>query len=220
MKSLLIIPKYNAEHGLFLILLITSFFASSCGVLSPTDYKNNYSQDEQALIMQKDTTEPMRICLITDRQDSILLRTPAKKVKIQENDPLLDHLIRRMYYTLTDSSALGVGIAAPQVGVLKRVIWVQRFDKSGFPFECYINPEVKVYSEKKQPWPEGCLSIPDQQGLTENRSHTITIGYQNRAGTYIEEQVSSFTAVIFQHEIDHLNGILFLDHLKKERNSK
>ena len=63
---------------------------------------------------------------------------------------------------------------------------------------------------------EGCLSIPDIQGETKIRAKSIQVQYQNMASEYITETVEGFTAVIFQHEIDHLNGILFTDHLEKE----
>jgi peptide deformylase len=156
----------------------------------------------------------MRVFKITNYQDSILLRTKCEKVNI--NDPLLDLFTKRLYATVRDSLSLGVGIAAPQVGILKNIIWVQRFDKKNLPFEPYFNPVIKQYSEKKQPCPEGCLSIPGIRDTTQNRSYAILIEYDKLDGTHHYEMVEGFTAVIFQHEIDHLNGILFLDHLAKE----
>jgi len=70
---------------------------------------------------------------------------------------------------------MGVGIAAPQVGILKQIIWVQRFDKEGFPFEVYLNPKIINYSAEKQDCKEGCLSIPDRSDTTKTRSESITI---------------------------------------------
>ena len=107
----------------------------------------------------------------------------------------------------------GVGIAAPQVGVLKNIIWVQRFDKLNYPFEVYINPTITYYSEEKQPCREGCLSIPNRIDTTQIRSQLIEIKYLDKNGLSRNESVEGFTAVIFQHEIDHLNGILYIDHL-------
>ncbi|SFZ90997.1 peptide deformylase [Flaviramulus basaltis] len=112
--------------------------------------------------------------------------------------------------------SLGVGIAAPQVGVLKSIIWVQRFDKETFPFEVYLNPKITQYSNKKQTVREGCLSIPNRRDTLNSRSFTIDIEYDTMTGKHIKETIEDFTSVIFQHEIDHLNGILYLDHLKKE----
>lgn len=110
----------------------------------------------------------------------------------------------------------GVGIAAPQVGVLKNIIWVQRFDKEAFPFEVYLNPKITAYSSKKQTVKEGCLSIPQRSDVLNSRAFNITIEYDTMSAKHKTETVEGFTSVIFQHEIDHLNGILYLDHLNKE----
>jgi len=111
---------------------------------------------------------------------------------------------------------MGVGIAAPQVGILKNIIWVQRFDKVNFPFEVYLNPKIVSYSEEKQTLNEGCLSIPDRTETLNSRSYAITIEYDTMNAEHKSEIVNSFTSVVFQHEIDHLNGILYLDHLQKD----
>ena len=165
-----------------------------------------------------DSATPMRILKITNSSDSILLRTKSSKIKIDPNDEILKIFINRLYNTVRDSMSLGVGIAAPQVGVLKKIIWVQRFDKEKFPFEVYLNPEIIEYSYKKQPCLEGCLSIPKRRDTTYTRSETITIEYNQFNKKRAREKISGFTAVIFQHEIDHLNGILYLDHLENEKN--
>ena len=114
---------------------------------------------------------------------------------------------------------MGVGIAAPQVGILKNIIWIQRFDKEHFPFEVYLNPKIIKYSEDKQTVKEGCLSIPNRTEILNSRAQSITIEYDTMNGEHKTETVISFTSVIFQHEIDHLNGILYLDHLQKELTS-
>ena len=116
--------------------------------------------------------------------------------------------------------SLGVGIAAPQVGILKNIIWVQRFDKDKFPFEVYLNPKIIQYTEKKQDCMEGCLSIPNRRATTKSRAYAILIEYDQLDGSHKTEMVEGFTAVIFQHEIDHLNGILFLDLLGEEVEEK
>lgn len=112
--------------------------------------------------------------------------------------------------------SMGVGIAAPQVGILKNIIWVQRFDKENLPFEVYLNPVIKNYSERKQTFREGCLSIPDRTDILDSRAFSILIEYDTMEAEHKIETVEGFTSVIFQHEIDHLNGILYLDHLEKE----
>jgi len=176
----------------------------------------NFSQAQQALIMEADTSVAMRLFLTTNDKDSVLLRAQCEDVKPNKDDIVLEQFVNRLYRTVTDSMSLGVGIAAPQVGILKNIIWVQRFDKEGFPFEVYLNPKIVHYSKKKQPCTEGCLSIPDKRATTQNRAYAIKIEYDKMDGTQHTEVVEDFTAVIFQHEIDHLNGILFIDHLEKE----
>jgi len=132
------------------------------------------------------------------------------------DDPVLNTFVNRLYATVRDSMSMGVGIAAPQVGILKNIIWVQRFDKEDYPFEVYLNPKIISYSKLKQDCREGCLSIPDRSDTTKTRSYAIMIEYDKMDRTHHTEMIEDFTAVIFQHEIDHLDGILYLDHLKKE----
>ena len=195
---------------LFLVLFIISI--SGC----KSSYR--FTKNQKSLIKMGDSSTPMRVLKITNSSDSILLRTKSSKIKIDPNDEILKTFINRLYNTVRDSMSLGVGIAAPQVGVLKKIIWVQRFDKEKFPFEVYLNPEIIEYSYKKQPCLEGCLSIPKRRDTTYTRSETIIIEYDQFNKKRAREEISGFTAVIFQHEIDHLNGILYLDHLEKERN--
>ncbi len=114
---------------------------------------------------------------------------------------------------MLESLGTGVGIAAPQVGINRRLIMVQRFDKEKKPFEFYYNIEIKkTYGEKVVGW-EGCLSIPAGFGQVE-RWQDIDIEYDAEVdGKTVRksENIKGFTAVIFQHETDHLNGILFID---------
>ena len=166
--------------------------------------------------MAADTSTAMRLFLITSRTDSLLLRTPSQSIKPKAKDPILQQFAKRLYKTVTSPANLGVGIAAPQVGILKKMIWVQRFDKENFPFELYLNPTILQYTDKKQPCPEGCLSIPGRMDTTQNRAYAIMLEYDRLDGSHHTEMVEDFTAVIFQHEIDHLNGIMYIDHLKKE----
>ena len=175
-----------------------------------------FTPQEKALIMSADHNKPMRVLKITDRQDSLILRRPSMDINVTDADPALAVFMSRLYSTVTDSMSLGVGIAAPQVGILKRIIWVQRFDKEGFPFEVYINPKIRQYSILKQDCLEGCLSIPDRRDTTTNRAYAILLEYDRPDATHHHEMVEDFTAVIFQHEIDHLEGILYLDHLQEE----
>ena len=178
--------------------------------------RKSFSEKEAKLIMNADSSNPMRVYKINNKKDSLLLRTKSSYIKPNPKDPILRNFIKRLYATVSDSMSMGVGIAAPQVGILKNIIWVQRFDKENFPFEVYLNPKIVSYSEEKQTLNEGCLSIPDRTETLNSRSYAITIEYDTMNAEHKSEIVNSFTSVVFQHEIDHLNGILYLDHLQKD----
>lgn len=206
--------KYNILLIIILILIIGC--SSSRRVI-----KNVFSNDETELIMNADSLKPMRVYKINNKNDSLLLRMKSHDVKPNLKDPVLQNFVKRLYATVRDSMSMGVGIAAPQVGILKNIIWVQRFDKENFPFEVYLNPKIRSYSDKKQTVKEGCLSIPDRTEILNSRSFSITIEYDTLKDEHKSETITGFTSVIFQHEIDHLNGILYLDHLQKDlKNTK
>ncbi|OUR64078.1 peptide deformylase [Methylophaga sp. 42_25_T18] len=113
----------------------------------------------------------------------------------------------------------GMGIAAAQVDVAQRVFIMCSRPNSRYPDApemaptIVINPEIMWASEeKKKDW-EGCLSLPGIRGLVP-RHHTIKVKYLSRTGAAIEAEYTSFIARIFQHELDHLNGIVFLDRVE------
>ena len=201
---------------LFTIILTISACSGTKNLSKESIAKTSFSKSEISLIMQADSTIPMRVYKINSKSDSLLLRTKSSHVLVNPKDPILQNFVKRLYRTVRDSMSLGVGIAAPQVGVLKNIIWVQRFDKEEFPFEVYLNPRITEYSEVKQTYIEGCLSIPDRSETLYNRSFAIVLEYDTMENTHKSERVEGFTSVIFQHEIDHLNGILYLDHLEKD----
>lgn len=204
---------------LFLIVLFALLLLTSCGSAKrklSNENKKIFSQEETQLILSGKSDEPMRVLLITNPTDSLILRSKSTNIRVNPKDSVLQNFTDRLYATVRDSLSRGVGIAAPQVGILKKIIWVQRFDKNDEPFEVYYNPEIKKYSEMKQDVMEGCLSIPNVRETTRDRSYAIFLEYDDRKGTHKCEMIEAFTAVIFQHEIDHLDGILFTDHLEKE----
>lgn len=204
----------NIKFGFGLILIVVLLTLTSCGVFHKMDkYEAQWSSDQASMIMVQEGAQPMRVFKTTRRSDSLLLRQKSAFIHISEGDSILNRLSDRLLATVRDSMSLGVGIAAPQIGILKQMIWVQRFDKEGFPFEVYLNPVILNYSSEKQSCTEGCLSIPDKKGDSGQRAQSIQLRYQNLQGQEFEEVVEGFTAVIFQHEIDHLNGILFIDYL-------
>ena len=115
--------------------------------------------------------------------------------------------------TVTSPEQDGVGIAGPQVGIGRRIVAVQRFDKEGEPFEVYPNIRVTAKRGSPEPGPEGCLSVPGRRGDV-LRWQDIDIAYTSpRTGRDTTETVKGFTAVIFQHETDHLDGVLYIDKL-------
>lgn len=197
------------------LLWVWSLLLAGC--YSLPEATTAFTESERELIFAKDSTEAMRVFLITDPSDSLVLRTPSDSIQLAGHEEEVKYFAQRLYRTVTDSLSLGVGIAAPQVGILQRMIWVQRFDKEQLPFECYINPSIRQFSEKKQDCREGCLSIPNRTDTLSSRAYAILLEYETLNGEYNIEMVEGFTAVIFQHEIDHLNGILYTDHLEEER---
>ncbi|MHB1153282.1 MAG: peptide deformylase [Eubacteriales bacterium] len=124
---------------------------------------------------------------------------------VEKITPRICRLLDDMKDTLTEAS--GVGLAAPQVGVLRRVALVE--NDEGEILEL-INPRIVARSEKIQNEIEGCLSIPDKWGLTE-RPESVTVSALDRNGNEIMVTGSMLTARAFCHEIDHLDGILFTD---------
>jgi peptide deformylase len=207
---------------IIIIFIFLALIVCCKGSFSKSGVRNDnsfmFTEKQSDLIMLEDSLVPMRVLKINNKQDSINLRLKSSKVLVDSSNLELRHFVNRLYSTVRDSISMGVGIAAPQVGVLKNIIWVQRFDKEGFPFEVYLNPKILKYTNKKQDCKEGCLSIPNRSDTTKNRAYAILISYDKMDGSHHTEMIEAFTAVIFQHEIDHLNGILYLDHLEKEMN--
>ena len=201
----------------FILLFIIAL--SSCSTTKKVTVKSAkpiFSEQEKQLILSGKENEPMRLYLIDNKSDSLLLRTSSQTFVVDTTNQILQLFTKRLYATVTDPKHRGVGIAAPQVGILKRIIWVRRLDKKSSPFEVYYNPVITKYTEKKQDVPEGCLSIPDYRATTTDRAYAVFIQYDDHRGEHKCEMVEAFTAAIFQHEIDHLNGIMFIDHLMKE----
>lgn len=203
------------KHCLHFILVIALSFFVVQGCASKKSIQpvssSNFNSTQLAMILNDAPQKPMRVFKINNVQDSLLLRKQSEDVVIIPNDTTLKHFTERLYATVRDSISLGVGIAAPQVGILKNIIWVQRFDKEEFPFEVYLNPKIVQYSQKKQTRTEGCLSIPDRRETLNCRAYAILLTYDTLDGEHKTEMVEDFTAIIFQHEVDHLNGILYID---------
>ncbi len=122
---------------------------------------------------------------------------------------LADDMLQTMY------AAPGIGLAAPQVGVLTRLIVMDCVKEEGAeprPMALF-NPEVTWASDETNTYEEGCLSIPDQYADVE-RPAEVRVRWLDRDGKAQEEQFDGLWATCVQHEIDHLNGKLFIDYLK------
>lgn len=172
-----------------------------------------FTKSERNLIQSGDTKTMLKVIQITDEKELKILKSVSTDVDPKED--LLPLLAERMYLAMRDPANPGIGIAAPQVGINKNVIWVQRFDKEGEPFELYLNPKIVWSSALLRKGKEGCLSIPDIDGDV-LRNYTIKLTYLDKSGKPYEEIIEGFTAVIFQHETDHLKGILFTDRMKQQ----
>ena len=178
-----------------------------------------FSSGELELLNGTDSI--MRVLTIQDSIDLAVLRAVSCDFSAKElMSEQFTKLGRRMVATVTHPSQDGVGIAGPQVGLNRRIVAVQRFDKTGEPFEVYANVRIVWLSDSLAYGPEGCLSVPDRQGNV-LRSQQIVIEYADLASLIhscddipmARDTVSGFTAVIFQHEIDHLEGVLYIDRL-------
>ena len=127
---------------------------------------------------------------------------------IPEMNDEIDKLIDDMFYTMYD--APGSGLAAPQLAVQQRLIVVDISETKDQPI-ALINPEI-IRSAGHISWEEGCLSLPGVYA-TVNRPSDVIVRGMNRDGKQIEFEANELLAVCIQHEIDHLNGKLFVDHL-------
>ena len=122
----------------------------------------------------------------------------------------------------TMRAANGAGLAAPQVGVARRVFCVEVRDNPRYPYKpdlelrVLVNPELRVLSDETFMSYEGCLSIPDLRGLLP-RALEVEVAYTDREGNRVVEEVRGLSAGTFQHEQDHLDGILFVDRVEDTR---
>ena len=252
------------EYTVVWATTMAALVLGSCG-----RHTGGFTEDELALIHEADSI--MKVLTIDSVQDSLVLRTPCTDFPAEA---LLstdyERLCSLMVATVTHPSQDGVGIAGPQVGLSRRVVAVQRFDKepvswggrTDYPFEVYPNIRIIWKSDSLAVGGEGCLSVPDRRGDV-LRSTEIVIEYadvkalsggdfetptcsisnlssgsasdssaSDKAGNaasenqmknccmkhqggipMIRDTVRGFTAVIFQHETDHLDGVLYIDRI-------
>ena len=211
-----------------LIMLAALTIMAACGMRDKQ--AEDFTEPELAMIHGSDSI--MRVLTIDAPSDLAVLRSLS--YDLSDSALLSDdfkRLAELMVATVTHPSQDGVGIAGPQVGLNRRIVAVQRFDKEGEPFEVYPNVRILWASDSLATGPEGCLSVPDRRGDV-LRSQEIVIEYADMTGVaqsrqgirlksrgcakpvpMVRDTVSGFTAVIFQHEIDHLDGVLYIDRL-------
>ncbi len=135
------------------------------------------------------------------RKQSRVVETVDDKIKL-----IVEDMIETMYY------ADGVGLAAPQIGILKRIIVVDIYDETGV--KVLINPEIIEFSGE-QIEIEGCLSVPDESGNVK-RPAFVKVKGLNVDGDEVVYEAKDLLARAFCHEIDHLNGVLFIDKVIDE----
>lgn len=181
-----------------------------------------FTQNEKILINSGTTETPFRVLKVTDQQDSIFLRQKCSDIENINESEDLQLLIGRLKTTMAAES--GVGIAAPQVGIARNVFLFTRIDKANYPVIVAINPKIVNHPEETICFErDGCLSIP---GISGNsiRYPWVDVEYTDENGNLVQERLegysreSDFTGIIFQHEFDHLQGILFTDKLCPEIN--
>lgn len=153
---------------------------------------------------------------VAQRGESILTVTAAEVARTELNSPWLKELAAAMYATMLERN--GVGIAAPQVYVSKRVIIVASRPNPRYPDApemdalVMVNPEILEKSELTVLGEEGCLSVPDERGQVA-RAQMIKLRYLTLDAEVVETSFSGFPARIVQHEVDHLDGVLFIERI-------
>lgn len=169
-----------------------------------------FTREEKRIIDTSGST--MRVLTVDNPEDKAILRNTCSEFSDRDlRSARFERLSELMVATMTDPSNDGVGIAAPQVGISRRVIAVQRFDKENEPVEIYPNLRIAEYLGKPEPGREGCLSIPGIYGKVMRHTGIVITYRDGAAGKTVRDTVKGFTAVIFQHEADHLDGILYTD---------
>ncbi|MEL7003574.1 MAG: peptide deformylase [Bacteroidota bacterium] len=136
------------------------------------------------------------------------------KISSIEIQTLIDDLIDTMHHFE------GAGIAAPQIGILKRVFVIglqsgnSRYpNKDPFDLLTVVNPEIETINDEEIDSWEGCLSIPDIRGKLKRKKQVLLKGY-DRDGQPFDRRLEGFAAIVAQHELDHLDGKLFIDQMK------
>jgi peptide deformylase len=173
------------------------------------------SAAEVDLILAAAEDVAMDIVTVETPEGDAFLHEPS--LPVDPTDPVVRHLIARMRRTLAASFG-GVGLAAPQVGIHRRIFLAQRTDQAGRPVQAFLNPWILEYSAETGAMMEGCLSVPDATPIV-TRSLTVVVEYDGEDAAHVPEETiggpratqAAYAARIVQHEYDHLDGILISD---------
>lgn len=152
---------------------------------------------------------------VTAYGDTLIRRQSAS---IDEIDSEINELIDNMSSTMR--FAKGVGLAAPQVGVSKMLFLIDwtELEENG-KIKAYINPEILAHQGEMVSEQEGCLSLPEVWAEVD-RKESVKVRYTNLEGEIVEEELTGLPSRVFQHEFDHLLGILFIDRISREERLK
>jgi peptide deformylase len=160
--------------------------------------------------------EQLKIYTVKNKEEEKFLRKKSKYISEEEiKSKEFKAFLKKLLYTAKNSEEqIGIpagGIAAPQVGDSRRVFYILRSNTEDW--EVYINPEFKPLDFSKIITTEGCLSVPDREGDV-MRYKKIEVKYQDINGEWKKEKLFDIDAVAIQHELDHLDGILFIDKIE------
>lgn len=193
-----------------LVFTILNLFFYNIGMAQFTDREKD--------IINNGTPEtPFRVLLISNQEDALVLRQKCDDISHVKGNEDLKLLIERLKTTMEVEA--GVGIAAPQVGICKNIFIFTRINEPDFPMVAAINPRIINHPDETICFEnDGCLSIP---GISGNsiRYPWVDVEYTNEDGELIIERLEGYsrggdyTGIVFQHENDHLHGILFTDKL-------
>jgi len=151
---------------------------------------------------------PLKVCKLGDRH----LRQPAKRVS-KVNDEVRTIAIQMLQTMYSDN---GIGLAAPQVGINKQIIVIDcDLENDAAPPLIMINPEIKSYGDTIVLGEEGCLSVPDVF-LDVQRPDRITVTFRDEEGRPQILTCEGIVSRVIQHELDHLNGVMFVDRVQNE----
>ncbi|MBR5075856.1 MAG: peptide deformylase [Bacteroidales bacterium] len=180
----------------------------ACGC--PRKAQGPFEPWERTVITMSDSV--MYVFVSNDPADSLELRTPCREFTEEElRSDLYKTLCTKMLATVQSPQQGGVGIAGPQVGLSRRIAAIQRLDKPGEPFEVYPNLRVLEHLGDTVRGPEGCLSVPGMRGIVPRSEGVVVSWTDPETLRTITDTVHGYTAIIFQHETDHLDGILYTD---------